>query len=119
MLCRMKIGTSKLTYIFILCAFGFSAALNPETAQTTTPEVERVNRIVASALKEGAAAFMKGDYEAAITAYTKGLDADPNWPGSAPVLIARTLRRLSPSSHLRFKIADCRLEEVLFFNSAI
>ncbi|MGC2236764.1 MAG: hypothetical protein WA584_11420 [Pyrinomonadaceae bacterium] len=43
--------------------------------------------LVNTVLKEGDAAFKAGNYDLAITKFNEGIDADPDFAGSAPVLL--------------------------------
>lgn len=48
-------------------------------------KIEKANQIIARANKEGGDAFMAKDYDLAILKYTEGIDADPDFLGSAPI----------------------------------
>jgi tetratricopeptide (TPR) repeat protein len=50
-------------------------------------ETENKNTIITAALKDGNDAFNAKNYDLAITKYTEGIAADPNYVGSAPVLL--------------------------------
>ena len=50
-------------------------------------EIENKNVVIQNALKEGNAAFTAKDYDTAIAKYTEGINADPAFVGSAPVLL--------------------------------
>lgn len=50
-------------------------------------EVENKNTVIQKSLDEGNAAFKSKDYETAIAKYTAGIDADPDYVGSAPILL--------------------------------
>jgi len=50
-------------------------------------KAEDTNKIVNESLKAGAAAFKAQNYDLAISEFTKGVDADPDFIGSAPVLL--------------------------------
>jgi tetratricopeptide (TPR) repeat protein len=48
---------------------------------------EQTHQIVSAALKDGDAAFQKRDYDLAIARFDEGINADPDFEGSAPVLL--------------------------------
>ncbi|MBK9214369.1 MAG: carboxypeptidase regulatory-like domain-containing protein [Chloracidobacterium sp.] len=48
-------------------------------------KVQKSNEIIARAAKEGADAFNAKNYDLAIAKYTEGIDADPDFIGSAPI----------------------------------
>lgn len=48
---------------------------------------ENTHQIVSAALKDGDAAFQKRDYDLAISRFDEGINADPEFEGSAPVLL--------------------------------
>lgn len=50
-------------------------------------KVENINQVVDKALKEGRAAFDAKNYDLAIVKYTEGVDADPEFAGTAPVFL--------------------------------
>lgn len=50
-------------------------------------KAEDVNKIVNSALKDGDAAFKERNYDVAIAKFDEGINADPDFEGSAPVLL--------------------------------
>lgn len=50
-------------------------------------KIESENAIISQALKDGNAAFNAKDWDLAITKYTEGIAASPNFAGSAPVLL--------------------------------
>jgi tetratricopeptide (TPR) repeat protein len=50
-------------------------------------KAENTNKIVNAALKDGDAAFKAKDYNAAIAKFDEGINADPDFEGSAPVLL--------------------------------
>jgi tetratricopeptide (TPR) repeat protein len=50
-------------------------------------KIENVNKIIDASVKEGNAAFQAKDYNTAITKYTEGITADPEYLGSAPILL--------------------------------
>jgi tetratricopeptide (TPR) repeat protein len=55
-------------------------------------DVENKNQIIQNALKEGNAAFDAKNFETAIVRYTEGINADPQYVGSVPVLaVNRTM----------------------------
>ena len=51
-------------------------------------EIKNKNAIIQNALKEGNAAYTAKDYNTAIAKYTEGIDADPEFAGSAPILLS-------------------------------
>lgn len=51
-------------------------------------EIENKNSIIQNSLKEGNAAYQAKDYDTAIAKYTQGIDADPEYVGSAPILLS-------------------------------
>jgi len=50
-------------------------------------KAEDANKVVNTALKAGATAFEAKDYDTAIAEFSKGVDADPAFAGSAPPLL--------------------------------
>lgn len=48
-------------------------------------KIEKANQIIARANKEGGDAYAAKDYDTAILKYTEGIDADPDFIGSAPI----------------------------------
>lgn len=50
-------------------------------------KAENVNKIVNAALKDGDAAFKSKNYDLAISKFDEGINADPEFEGSAPVLL--------------------------------
>ncbi len=50
-------------------------------------KIEDTNKIVNTSIKEGGAAFDAKNYDLAITKFDEGYNADPLFPGSAPVLL--------------------------------
>jgi tetratricopeptide (TPR) repeat protein len=50
-------------------------------------DIESKNTIISQALKEGNDAFNAKNYELAISKYTEGINADPQFVGSAPILL--------------------------------
>ncbi len=50
-------------------------------------KIENKNTVVNKALADGNAAFKEKNYEGAIAAYDQGIQADPDFVGSAPVLL--------------------------------
>lgn len=50
-------------------------------------KAKRVNEIVGEAIKSGNAAYEAKNYDLAISKYSEGIDADPNFAGTAPVLM--------------------------------
>lgn len=50
-------------------------------------KAENANAIVNKALTEGSKAYNEKNYDLAITSYQMGIDADPDFEGSAPVLL--------------------------------
>ncbi|HKP67878.1 MAG TPA: hypothetical protein VJV05_01260, partial [Pyrinomonadaceae bacterium] len=50
-------------------------------------KAEDSNKAVNAALKAGATAFEAKDYDTAVTEFTKGIEADPDFAGSAPYLL--------------------------------
>lgn len=50
-------------------------------------KAEDANKVVNAALKAGAAALTAQNYDLAITEFDKGIEADPDFEGSAPVLL--------------------------------
>ena len=58
------------------------AKYNEEKAKS-----ENINKIVNDALKAGDTAFKAKDYDTAIAEFDKGINADPEFEGSAPVLL--------------------------------
>ncbi|MEP7147490.1 MAG: carboxypeptidase-like regulatory domain-containing protein [Acidobacteriota bacterium] len=65
------------------------AELEKKNAQITASnkKAEDSNKVVNEALKAGAAAFKAQNYDLAITEFEKGVVADPDYVGSAPVLL--------------------------------
>ena len=59
---------------------------NAEIAQSNK-RVEDANRIINESLKAGAAAFKEQNFDAAIIEFDKGIAADPEYVGSAPVFL--------------------------------
>ena len=59
-------------------------------------KAEDTNKLVNAALKEGAAAFEAGNFDLAISKFDEGYRADPDYEGSAPIMLnnkALALRR--------------------------
>ncbi len=50
-------------------------------------KIEKKNQIVERTLKEGNAAYTAANYDLAIAKYEEGIEADPDFVGSAPVLL--------------------------------
>jgi tetratricopeptide (TPR) repeat protein len=50
-------------------------------------KIENANKVIDAAVKAGNTAFQAKDYNTAITKYTEGIDADPDYMGSAPILL--------------------------------
>ena len=50
-------------------------------------EVEEKNKIIEASLKSGNEAFNAKNYDLAVTKYDEGINADPNFLGSAPILL--------------------------------
>jgi tetratricopeptide (TPR) repeat protein len=50
-------------------------------------KARRVNEIVGEAIRSGNAAYEAKNYDLAIAKYSEGIDADPNFAGTAPVLM--------------------------------
>ncbi len=50
-------------------------------------KTENINKIVNASLKEGDAAYKAKDYALAISKFDEGINADPEFEGSAPVLL--------------------------------
>jgi len=50
-------------------------------------KIEEKNKVIEMALKAGNEAYSKGDYGTAIAQYEVGVEADPDFVGSAPVLL--------------------------------
>jgi len=65
------------------------AEYDKQVAEVTAKnkETENKNAIITAALKDGNDAFNAKNYDLAITKYTEGIAADPNYVGSAPVLL--------------------------------
>jgi tetratricopeptide (TPR) repeat protein len=51
-------------------------------------DIENKNAIVQAALKEGNAAYTAKDYDTAVAKYTQGVDADPDFVGTAPIFLS-------------------------------
>jgi len=70
----------------------------------------KVNEVVSASLKAGNEAYLAKNYDAAITAYTEGVNADPTYVGTAPVLInnrgAALLARATDSYNAAIKNTD-------------
>ncbi|MEP6703913.1 MAG: hypothetical protein ABJB34_03825, partial [Acidobacteriota bacterium] len=65
------------------------AELERKNAEITVSnkKAEDTNKVVNSALQAGAVAFKAANYDAAISEFDKGIEADPDFAGSAPVLL--------------------------------
>jgi tetratricopeptide (TPR) repeat protein len=50
-------------------------------------KIEKKNQIIERTLKEGNEAYNSGNYDLAIAKYEEGIEADPDFVGSAPVLL--------------------------------
>lgn len=50
-------------------------------------KAEKTNEVVSRAVKEGNEAFTAKNYDVAVAKYTEGIDADPEFVGSAPILL--------------------------------
>lgn len=50
-------------------------------------KADNINRIVNASLKDGEAAFKAKDYSTAVSKFDEGIDADPEFEGTAPVLL--------------------------------
>lgn len=55
--------------------------------ESKNKDIENKNTVIQKALADGNAAFKAKDYDTAITRYTEGINADPEYIGSAPVLL--------------------------------
>ena len=55
--------------------------------QEARKKAEDANKIINEALKEGAAAFQVQNYDVAIAKFDEGYNADPEFEGSAPVML--------------------------------
>ncbi len=55
------------------------------SVEAKNQKIEKSNEIIARAAKEGADAFTAKNYDLAISKYTEGIDADPDFIGSAPI----------------------------------
>lgn len=58
-----------------------------KTFEDKKGNAEQKNVIISKALKEGNAAYESKNYDLAITKYDEGINADPDFAGSAPVLL--------------------------------
>ncbi|MEO6333562.1 MAG: carboxypeptidase-like regulatory domain-containing protein [Pyrinomonadaceae bacterium] len=65
------------------------AELERKNAEITVSnkKAEDTNKVVNTALQAGAASFNTANYDAAIAEFDKGIAADPDFAGSAPVLL--------------------------------
>lgn len=50
-------------------------------------EIENKNTVVTKALQDGNTAFNAKDYDTAVARYSEGINADPDFAGSAPILL--------------------------------
>ena len=50
-------------------------------------EIENKNQIIQASLKAGNEAFNAKDYDTAVAKWSEGINADPNYVGSAPILL--------------------------------
>jgi tetratricopeptide (TPR) repeat protein len=55
--------------------------------ESKNERAKKVNEIVGEAIKSGNAAYEAKNYDLAISKYSEGIDADPNFAGTAPVLM--------------------------------
>jgi hypothetical protein len=58
-----------------------------DEAVAKNSKIENVNKVIDASVKEGNTAFQAKDYNTAITKYTEGINADPEYLGSAPILM--------------------------------
>jgi tetratricopeptide (TPR) repeat protein len=58
-----------------------------DKAVAKNKEIENKNSVIQKAFEDGNNAIKAKDYSAAIARYTAGIDADPDFAGSAPVLL--------------------------------
>lgn len=58
-----------------------------EAIKAKNAKVTKANEIIAAALKAGNEAFQAKNYDLAISKYDEGIAADPNFAGSAPILL--------------------------------
>ncbi|MCA1609217.1 MAG: carboxypeptidase-like regulatory domain-containing protein, partial [Acidobacteria bacterium] len=65
------------------------AEYDKQVAEATAKnkDIENKNAVIKRTLEEGNAAFEAKNYDVAIVKYTEGVDADPTFAGSAPVLL--------------------------------
>lgn len=56
-------------------------------ANTKNEDIKNKNTVIQKSLEEGNAAFKAKDYAGAIAHYTAGINADPEYVGSAPILL--------------------------------
>ncbi|HQY67562.1 MAG TPA: hypothetical protein PLD38_09800 [Pyrinomonadaceae bacterium] len=55
--------------------------------ESKNAKAEKTNEVVNRVVKEGAAAFEAKDYDTAIAKYTEGYEIDPDFVGTAPVML--------------------------------
>ena len=55
--------------------------------ETEKKKVDNINAVVGKSQTEGNKAFKEGNYDLAIASYDEGINADPDFEGSAPVLL--------------------------------
>lgn len=55
--------------------------------QAKNAKIEEKNALIERVLKEGNAAYEAGNYQLAVAKYDEGINADPDFVGSAPVLL--------------------------------
>jgi tetratricopeptide (TPR) repeat protein len=58
-----------------------------ERVTAANKKAEDINKIVNASLKDGDAAYKVKNYEVAITKFDEGINADPDFEGSAPILL--------------------------------
>ncbi len=65
-------------------------------------KAEETNKIVNAALKEGNDAYGSKNYDQAIASYTTGINADPDFVGSAPVLMSNKALSLNARATINY-----------------
>jgi tetratricopeptide (TPR) repeat protein len=83
-------------------------------------KAENTNKIVNAALKDGDAAFKAKDYTTAIAKFDEGINADPEFEGSAPVLLnykGVALKSRAFEAYERSKSADTTTKAAELENS--
>lgn len=73
--------------------------------QAKNDKIEKENAIINKSLQDGNAAFGAKNYDLAVSAYTDGINASPDYPGSAPVLLNNRGAALRERAVIKYNVA--------------